>query len=126
MRTPMYKILILMCALLLAGCGAAGTTAPPATPTNAPQPTPATGGQATTTGDEVVAVLTRSGGFAGITDKITIYGDGRLVTEGDSGTHTVQGDPAAVQALHEIVVGDDWQSLDAKYGEQFPDAFAYT
>jgi hypothetical protein len=61
-----------------------------------------------------------------MTDKVTVYGDGRLVTEGDSGSHTVQGDPAAVQALHALVVGSDWQGLDAKYGEQFPDAFAYT
>jgi hypothetical protein len=76
--------------------------------------------------NDVVAVWTRSGGIAGLTDKITIYADGRLVTEGDSGSHTVQGDAAAVQALHEIVVGSDWQGLDDKYGEQFPDAFAYT
>jgi hypothetical protein len=74
----------------------------------------------------VVLVWTRSGGFAGLTDKLTIYGDGRLVTEGDSGSNTVQGDPAAVQALQQIITGGDWQSLEPSYGKQFPDAFAYT
>src|SRR5688500_17459377 len=99
----MYKILILLRALLLTSCGAAASTGAPATTTSPP---------ATPRGDEVVAVWMRSGGFAGITDKMTVYADGRLVLEPDNGaTHTVQGDAAAVQALHALVSASDWQSL---------------
>jgi hypothetical protein len=122
--TIMYRILIFLMALLVTSCGAAVSTGVPATTTSPPE---TTGAPATARGDEVVAVWTRSGGFAGITDKMTVYGDGRLVLEPDNGaTRTVQGDAAAVQALHELVVASDWQSLDKSYGTQFPDAFAYT
>jgi hypothetical protein len=144
-RTTMYKALIVLLALILTGCGAAATGSAPAvttaaagTPTSVPvartsepatpsEPATSASTPATTRDGEVVAVWNRSGGFAGRTDKMTVYADGRLVVEPDTGNaRTVQGDAAAVQALHELVVGSDWQALSNRYGRQVPDAFAYT
>lgn len=130
-RAIMHKICLLV--LILTGCGAAGPIGPPAITATLPGATTTTPEAAATTpvpaatvDNEIVAVWTRSGGFAGLTDTLTIYADGRLVTEGDSGSHTVQGDTAAVDTLHETVAGSEWQDLNDTYGEQFPDAFAYT
>ena len=105
----MYKVLTILFVILLAGCGAAGRTA------------------ALTAGaSDTVAVWSRSGGLAGRDDRMTVYADGRVQVEGNGATSTVQGDAAAIEALRQRVTGSEWQSLDESYGEQFPDAFAYT
>ena len=105
----MYKVLTILFVILLTGCGAAGRTA------------------ATTAGSsDIVTVWSRSGGIAGSDDRMTVYADGRIQIEGNGATSIVQGDAAAIEALRQRVTGSEWQSLDESYGEQFPDAFAYT
>ena len=105
----MYKVLTILFVILLAGCGTAGPT-----------------GATTAAASDVVAVWSRSGGIAGSDDRMIVYADGRIQVEGSGATSTVQGDAAAVEALRQRVTGSEWQSLDESYGEQFPDAFAYT
>ena len=105
----MYKVLTILFVILLAGCGTA-------------EPSGATTAAAT----DVVAVWSRSGGIAGSDDRMTVYADGRIQVEGSDATSTVQGDAAAIEALRQRVTGSEWRSLDESYGEQFPDAFAYT
>ena len=136
-----------MLLLLLSGCGVAppGTGASGATegeqstsvattgPTTMPEPaaTSDTGGGVTTepaatpnTG--VVVTWTRSGGIAGIMETMTVYSDGRVTLDRDGRQQTVQGDMAVIRALEQTLAGAEWQSLDPVYGEQFPDAFAYS
>ncbi len=105
----MYKTLFFLFLILLVGCGTAGPTAAP-----------------TAGASDIVAVWSRSGGIAGSDDRMVVYADGRVQVEGNGATSTVQGDAAAIEALRQLVAGSEWQSLDESYGEQFPDAFAYT
>jgi hypothetical protein len=103
---------LLLALILLASCGAAG--AQNGTPTAADG------------GDQVVAIWTRSGGFAGTHDVMTVYADGRVTLEQGQGSHEGQADATVVERLRQTFQSAEWKELEPRYGEQFPDAFQYT
>jgi hypothetical protein len=79
---------------------------------------------------QMVGSLTRSGGLAGRSETLTIYADNTVrVTQGEGqGAVVAEASvPAAqVQSLQAVFASNDWQSLDAEYGQQVPDGYAYT
>ncbi|MEV0944443.1 hypothetical protein AB0I90_29275 [Micromonospora wenchangensis] len=103
-------------AALLTGCSAdePGTPAPPAATTAAtsggtattgtPAGTPATGTPGTRGAGADRVVLTRSGGFAGNRDTVTVEPDGRWTTTDRAGaTRAGRLDPAALDRLRMLV-----------------------
>jgi hypothetical protein len=74
---------------------------------------------------QVVATQTRSGGFAGIDEKLTVYADGTLQLERQGTTQTTTVDPAMVRKLQQTVKSPEWSKLPAKIGQPVPDAFTY-
>jgi hypothetical protein len=79
-----------------------------------------------TTSPKIVAEQTRSGGFAGIEEQLTVYADGTLELERRGSTQTAQGDAAAIQALRATVSSAEWSQLDSEYGKPVPDGYTYT
>ena len=75
---------------------------------------------------DVVAVWTRSGGFAGLHEVLTVFADGRLSLEQRGGAKTGQAAPADFERLQQTIAGPGWQQLEKQYGVQHPDAFQYT
>ncbi len=78
------------------------------------------------TAQDVVAVWMRSGGFAGFQDSIKVYADGRMEIDRNGSVTTEQITPSALQSLKATFASSDWAALQPEYGQQFPDAFAYT
>lgn len=79
---------------------------------------------------QVIGSITRSGGFAGRAETLTVYADNTVrITEGE-GPGPIVGQasvPAAqVQSLGAAFASNDWQELNAEYGQQVPDGYAYT
>lgn len=95
----------------------------PEQPTSASQPetTPES-----PSSDDVVAVWTRSGGFAGLHEVLTVFADGRLSLEKKVVTTNGQADPTDFERLRQTLGSPDWQQLAKRYGVQHPDAFQYT
>ena len=76
--------------------------------------------------DDVLAVWTRSGGFAGLHEVLTVFADGRLSLEQKGTTGSGQAAPTDFERLQQTLKGPDWQQLEKRYGVQHPDAFQYT
>ncbi|HEY0735586.1 MAG TPA: hypothetical protein VGD69_11820 [Herpetosiphonaceae bacterium] len=127
--------------LLMAACGRTptgsdetGSSPAPATATadSQTQTSPPAMTETATTGDAGAPLVTlrRSGGIAGINETLVVQRDGVLqVIEGEIGgqvTKEGRATPEQIQKLEAALQAEDWQQLDATYGEQFPDAFAYT
>lgn len=141
----LFQLLLLSAlVLLLAACGSTqtgtttdetGSSPVPATLTadsqmeNSPQPamteTTGVGG----TGAPLVT-LNRSGGIAGMNVTVVVQRDGtvQLIDGEIGGPVTKEGRATSeqLQKLEAALQAEGWQQLDATYGEQFPDAFAYT
>ncbi len=73
-----------------------------------------------------VAVLTRSGGFIGLHEVLTVQSDGQVVLDREGQVKTGQIEKGIIEALQKSFNSPEWNALEPKYGRQFPDAFAYT
>lgn len=80
--------------------------------------------------DDIIGSLTRSGGFTGDTQTLVVRDDRTLqLLNGDlSGQvfKTAQAPQEQVENLRVAFASSDWLDLEAKYGQQVPDGFAYT
>lgn len=127
--------------LLMAACGSTptgsdetGSSPAPATATVdiQTQTSPPAMTETATTDDAGTAMvtLTRSGGIAGINETLVVQRDGALqVIEGGIGgqvTKEGRATPEQIQKLEAALQAEGWQQLDASYGRQVPDGFAYT
>lgn len=102
-----------------------GTDATQATAYPGPDATPADGTASEPT-EDVVAVWTRSGGFAGFKDSIVVYTDGRVEIDRNGSKSIEQIAPVALEKLTATFASAEWGALQSVYGIQFPDAFAYS
>ncbi len=115
---------------LLASCGAAtsGLSAPPGSAAQGD----ADHGSSDHAGGNAgpIGTLTRSGGIQGKTETLVVGGDGtlRLLDGATSGqvVKTARAPQAQLDSLAAAFVSREWQELDAEYGRQVPDGFAYT
>ena len=75
-------------------------------------------------------LFTRSGGMQGKTEMLVVNSDGSLqLRDGDRTEQvvkTAQAPTGQVEALRSLLASQEWQQLEAKYGRQVPDGFAYT
>jgi hypothetical protein len=80
--------------------------------------------------NDLIGSLTRSGGITGDTQILVVLGDGTLqLLNGDLNGQvfkTAQASQAQVDDLKAAFASRDWLELEAKYGQQVPDGFAYT
>ena len=128
--------------LLLAACGSTptGTTSDetgsspvPATADSRPQTSPQPAMTETTaaggTGAPLVT-LNRAGGIAGMNMTLVVQHDGTVqLIDGEIGgpvTKEGKATPEQIGKLEAALQAEGWQQLEGMYGEQFPDAFAYT
>lgn len=104
---------------MITACGAApATTAastpttltPPSMPTAAPTMQPSTRPQETAVANQVVAVLTQSGGIANQTDTFTIYSDGTVIAQTNARS-VGKRPPAEPKTLHGEGGGDGVANL---------------
>src|SRR5687767_13221660 len=122
LRTTSALIVIALM-LLLAACGGAapsGASQPPQASTPASQPTrpaeptlparptpalqPTSSQPAPGSGQDVVVVYRKSGGFAGISEVLTVYADGSLEGQSRGGIVTqAQVAPAALEQLQKLL-----------------------
>lgn len=115
---------------LLPGCGAAPSrsSVPSATAANGDADD---GGRDHAGADpRPIGTLTRSGGIQGTTETLVVGGDGTLqllngATNGQV-VKTARAPQAQLDSLTATFVSKEWQQLDAEYGRQVPDGFAYT
>ncbi|HEY0602963.1 MAG TPA: hypothetical protein VGD58_08625 [Herpetosiphonaceae bacterium] len=124
--------------LLMAACGSTptgsdetGSSPAPVTVTadSQTQTSPPAMTETATTGAPL-ATLRQSGGIAGINETLVVQSDGVLqVIEGEIGgqvTKEGRATPEQIQKLEAALQAEGWQQLDASYGRQVPDGFAYT
>ncbi len=83
-------------------------------------------GGAGTAANDIIVTYTRSGGFTGGTDKLTVHADGALTLTTDTRTKTARAEEAKVRALQQTLANAEWSNLEASYGKQVPDGYAYT
>jgi hypothetical protein len=113
-RTMVYRMQLLILLISVVMLAACGTVSPPTTE-----------GQDT----EIVAQMTRSGGLQGRTERLAVARDGIVMFFNENRTEplqTIQVPQAQVEALESAFASREWQQLETSYGEQTPDAFAYT
>lgn len=133
--------------LMLAACAAPGTPAPPGTPTAPPPgtspttfvPTGPPGATATvllptsppaatpaTLPDEVLAVYLKTGGFAGIYEKLTVYQGGKLeLADRQGNLRTAQVDHAQLTPLRNMLSAQEFSQLEDRYQAGGADQFVY-
>lgn len=107
----MQLLVLLICVVLLAACGAVRS------PTGQVQDT------------EIVAQMTRSGGLEGRTERLVVAQDGTVMLFSENSIEPLQSihvPQAEVEALESAFASPEWQQLEKSYGQQTPDAFAYT
>ena len=79
---------------------------------------------------DLIAALTRSGGFQGQTETLLVRQDGTvaLMNGEQMGApfKTGKASAAQLQTLRALLESDAWQGLDATVGRQVPDGFSYT
>lgn len=106
------------------------STSSPTAASSDPATSSAAQASTATDADQMIAVFSRSGGIAGRTQTVMVQRDGTIaIRNGDAGApmiQTAQADPAAIATLEAAINSDAWQQLDAQYGRQVPDGFAYT
>lgn len=127
--------------LLIAACGSTqtgsdetGSSPAPATVTVDSQiqtsPPAMTETSTTGAGGAPLITLIRSGGITGQTVTFVVQSDGTLqIIEGEIGGPVAKEGRATreqIQKLEELLQSEVWQHLDASYGQQVPDGFAYT
>jgi hypothetical protein len=65
-----------------------------------------------------------SGGFAGVTEHLVVYDDGRVVVESQRGEQSsFRLSTDELQHLQNVLGGGEWPLLSETYGEPYPDAF---
>ena len=106
MRATLQSLLLLCLIAILTACSGAAPTATPAA--------------------DPLVTFTRSGGIQGKTISFHVYEDGRLIYTDANGVEIATQVPESqVQPLKAALSSNDWQTLDAHYGEQVPDGYAY-
>lgn len=101
--------------LVLTACGPAADGVSSAAPSAA-----ASGG--------TIVTMTVSGGLAGRTETVTIDHGGAVAVLDGNGATTATGTATSAQidALEDVLASDEWAQVEARYGRQVPDGFAYT
>lgn len=79
---------------------------------------------------DLIAALTRSGGFQGQTETLLVRQDGTVALMNGEQMGAVfktgKASAAQLQTLRALLESDAWQGLDATIGRQVPDGFSYT
>ena len=118
----MRAAILVLVMTLLAGCGTAAVETEETTTSSQPAATTSP----SPSSDEVLVVWTRSGGFAGLNEVLTVFADGRLSLEQKGTTESGQAAPTDFERLQQTLEDPGWQQLEKRYGIQHPDAFQYT
>lgn len=138
--------LVALLLALLSACGSAPTddstggqpsaSAPPDQASAAPLPAESASPAANASGkddapsSDLIAALTRSGGLVGRTQTLLVRQDGTVaLLNGEQGSppfKTGKASAEQLQSLRTLLASPEWQQLDASYGQQVPDGFAYT
>ena len=71
-----------------------------------------------------LVAYTRSGGFAGTTEQMVVYRDGRVVVSGDEGREFELSD-GQLARLEDALTAGDWPRQPIVYGEPLPDGFQH-
>ena len=70
-------------------------------------------------------IIRRSGGIAGITEEMTVYGDGRLEFGGDVVQTQAQAAPNELTTLQQLLASPEFAALNTRYSAIGADMFVY-
>jgi hypothetical protein len=98
----------------------------PAEVTAYPGPTVGRAGAASDGAEDVLAVWSRTGGFAGFQDSLTLYADGRLEIDKNGTPKTGQAPTMTMEELRSTFASAEWKGLQSEYGQAIADGFIYT
>jgi hypothetical protein len=91
-----------------------------------PGPLAGRDGAASDGAEDVLAVWSRTGGFAGFQDSLRLYADGRLEIDQNGTPKTGQVPPLTMEELRSTFASAEWKGLQSEYGHAVADGFIYT